>query len=276
MNESTNVDDDRDLQPGYRLAAGGREQAEDERLELLQEIYDPSTLMLRDFVQPGWRCLEVGAGRGSVAVWMAERVGKSGHAVATDIDVSFLERVAAANLEVRRHDLLGDPMDELGEGTFDVVCARLLLFWLAGEQGEAIRRMVSLLRPGGWLVDEDGDWGTPVPVDPTHPLSAGYERAFGAGEWWSLRGYDPFFGRKLPVLFDHCGLTNITHAASTEVVRGASPWARWWQSSLDAITHAREPAEGDLADLADLSMVCMDPTAWLMRELLHGCVGQRV
>jgi SAM-dependent methyltransferase len=275
MNESTDVDD-LEIQPGYRLAASGREQAESERLELLQKIYDPPTRKLRDFIQPGWRCLEVGAGRGSVAAWMTERVGESGLVLATDVDVGFLNRAEIANLEVRRHDILGDPIEELGEGSFDVVCSRLLLFWLAGEQEAAIRRMASLLRPGGWLVDEDGDWGTPAPVDPTHPLSAAYERAFAGGEWWSSRGYDPFFGRKLPALFERCGLRNITHKASTEVVRGASPWARWWQSSLDAITYAREPTERDLADLADLSEVCTDPTAWLMRELLHSCVGQRV
>jgi SAM-dependent methyltransferase len=275
MNESADLEDPQ-IQPGYRLAAAGREQAEHERLELLQQIYDPPTRKLRDFVQPGWRCLEVGAGRGSAAVWMAERVGMSGFVVATDIDVAFLERVEGPNLEVRRHDILGDSVEELGEGSFDVVCSRLLLFWLADEQETAIRRMMSLLRPGGWLVDEDGDWGTPAPVDPTHPLSAAYERAFAAGEWWSSRGYDPFFGRRLPALFERCGLTNIVHRASTEVVRGFSPWARWWQSSLDAITHARNPTKRDLADLADLSAVCTDPTAWLMRELLHSCVGQRV
>src|SRR5262249_4588972 len=160
MNELADVED-ADVQPGYRLSATGREQAEDERLELLQQIYDPPTRKLRGFVQPGWRCLEVGAGRGSAGAGVAERVGEAGVVVGADIDVAFLDRVEGPNLEVRRHDILGDPIDELGEGSFDVVCSRLLLFWLAGEQETAIRRMVSLLRPGGWLVDEDGDWGTP-------------------------------------------------------------------------------------------------------------------
>jgi 2-polyprenyl-3-methyl-5-hydroxy-6-metoxy-1,4-benzoquinol methylase len=36
----------------------------------------------RELVQPGWRCLEVGAGRGAMAVWLAERVGESGQVVA--------------------------------------------------------------------------------------------------------------------------------------------------------------------------------------------------
>jgi SAM-dependent methyltransferase len=260
---------------GYRLAAEGRERAEDERLALLEEVYDPPSRQLRDLIQPGWRCLEVGAGRGSVAAWMAERVGSSGAVVATDVDVRYLERLEMANLSVHRHDILGDPLDELGQGSFDVVCARLVLFWLPGEQQTAIARMASLLRPGGWFVDEDGDWGTPTPADPSHPLSPAYESAFGAGEWWASRGYDPFFGRKLPALLDGCGLTEISHSAKTEVVRGGSPWARWWQLSLEAITLASDPTERDLGDLASLSAPCTDPTAWLMRELLHSCVGRR-
>ena len=80
-----------DFDPGYRLAARGRQEAEDERLALLERIFDPLSRQRRSLVQPGWRCLEVGAGRGSMAVWLAERVGDRGHVVATDIDVSYLK-----------------------------------------------------------------------------------------------------------------------------------------------------------------------------------------
>ncbi len=57
------------LEPGYRLDARGRQQAEDDRLGLLEEIFDPLSRRRRQLVQPGWRCLEIGAGRGSMAVW---------------------------------------------------------------------------------------------------------------------------------------------------------------------------------------------------------------
>jgi len=80
-----------DRDPGYRLAARGRQEAEDERLALLERIFDPLSRRRRELVQPGWRCLEVGAGRGSMAVWLAEQVGESGEVVATDIDVTYLK-----------------------------------------------------------------------------------------------------------------------------------------------------------------------------------------
>jgi SAM-dependent methyltransferase len=264
---------------GYRLAASGREVAEDERLSLLEQIFDPGSRRRRKLVQPGWRCLEVGAGRGSMAVWLAERVGDCGHVVATDIDVAYLEQLAVPNLEVVRHNILEDPLDALDPGSFDVVCSRLMLFWLAGRQEEAIRRMVECLRPGGWLIDEDGDWGTIGPVDASHPLYDGYQAAFQGGGWWTARGYDPFFGRKLPGLFDRCGLDNVRHDARAEVVRGGSAWARWMKDSLDVI-RASGLATDSAAEAAEerhaaLTAPCSDPSVWLLTELLHACWGQR-
>src|SRR5262245_13040861 len=231
------------LEPGYRLAAHGRRDLEDERLSLLEQIFDPASRRRRDLVLPGWRCLEVGAGRGSMAVWLAERVGENGRVVATDVDVTYLERLDVPNLEVHRHNILEDPLDALGPGSFDLVCSRLVLFWLAGKQEVAIRRMVQCLRPGGWLVDEDGDWGTVAPVDPRHSHYAPYHAAWQGGAWLASRGYDPAFGQKLPALFERCGLDNIRHEASTEVVRGGSPWGRWWQQSLDGM-RTSEAADG--------------------------------
>lgn len=223
----------RKFEPGYRLAAKGRQAAEDDRLSLVEQILDPRSRRRRALAQPGWRCLEVGAGRGSMAVWLAKQVGESGQVVATDIDLTYLKRLDVPNLEVRQHNILEDSLDTLG--SFDLVCSRLTLFWLAGKQESAIQRMVECLRPGGWLLDEDADWGTLAPVDPAHPFSACYHAAYRGGEWWTERGYDPTFGRKLPVLFERYGLENIRHEATAEVVRGGSPWARWRQQTFEAI-----------------------------------------
>jgi SAM-dependent methyltransferase len=268
------------VEPGYRLAAKGRLEPEDERLALLEQLFDPASRRRRDLVRPGWRCLEVGAGRGSMAVWLAEQVGPSGHVVATDIDITYLKRLDVPNLEVRRHNILDDPLDALGPGSFDLVSSRLMLFWLPGKQEAAIRRMAELLRPGGWLLDEDGDWGTVAPVDPAHPSYGLYHDAWQGGGWWASRGYDPTFGRKLPALFERCGLQNIRHEASAEVVRGGSPWARWWKETLEGI-RASEQADGSLTGAREqeyqtLTAASTDPSLWFLSELLHACGGQRL
>ena len=133
----------------YRLAAAGREGSEDERLSLLEKLFDSTTRRRRALVQRGWRCLEVGGGRGSMATWLAEQVGPTGHVVATDLNTVYLQRIDLPNLEVVEHNILEDSLDALGRGSFDLVCSRLMLFHLVGRQEHAIRRMMECLRPGG-------------------------------------------------------------------------------------------------------------------------------
>ena len=262
---------------GYRLAAAGREVAEDARLALLEQIFDPLSRLRRHMVQPGWRCLEVGAGRGSMAVWLAQRVGPSGHVVATDVDVGYLEQLDLPNLEVVQHNILEDPLELLGPGSFDVVCSRLLLFHLVGRQEKAIARMAQCLRPGGWLIDEDADWGTPGSVDPSHPGYQVYHDAWRNGDWWISRGYDPVFGRKLPPLFERCGLEEIRHEASTEVVRGGSPWGRWFAETLEVMNTLGGGAASEVQQREHERIVATfaDPSTWVLRELLHACWGRR-
>jgi SAM-dependent methyltransferase len=268
----------RDLGPRYRLAAAGRQAEEDERLQLLEQIYDPVSRRRRDLVQPGWRCLEVGAGRGSMAAWLAGKVGPTGQVVASDVDIRYLRRLDLPNLQAIDHNILADPIERLGSGSFDLVCSRLTLFHLVGHQELALRRMVKCLRPGGWLVDEDADWGTAAPVDPSHPLYDAYHAAWRDGDWWTSRGYDKVFGRKLPALFERCGLADIRHEAATEVVRGGSPWARWWAVTLRVINQlgGGDAVESSRSELEVMTTALADPTLWVLRELLHACWGRRV
>jgi SAM-dependent methyltransferase len=260
----------------YRLAGAGRAEAEDRRLEILERFYDPASRRWRAFVQRGWRCLEVGAGRGSMVAWLADRVGPAGCVVATDVDVTYLRRLDLPNVEIRRHDILDDSLDRLEPGSFDVVCSRLMVHHLIDRQEEAIRRMALCVRPGGWLVDEDADWGLIGPVDPSHPRYGSFHPAWRAGGWQAERGYDPWFGRKLPALFQRAGLEGICDEAITEVIRGGSPWARWFSESHDLIARA----DGPMAPAQDreheaITSALADPSVWLTRELLHMCRGRR-
>src|SRR6201996_1921304 len=54
----------------------------------LEATFDPSTIgyLTGVGVTAGWACWEIGAGGGSIARWLAERVGPTGSVLATDID----------------------------------------------------------------------------------------------------------------------------------------------------------------------------------------------
>jgi ubiquinone/menaquinone biosynthesis C-methylase UbiE len=138
-------------------------EAQDERLRALEAALDPGTITELEAVGvgPGWRCLEVGAGGGSIAAWLSDRVAPEGSVLATDLDTSVLQRLSRPNLEVRPHDVL---RDELPEAEFDLIHLRLVLAWLPEPQ-RALQRLVGALKPGGWLVAEEMDFGS-IAADP--------------------------------------------------------------------------------------------------------------
>jgi len=99
---------------------------EHDRLHALEALFDDASAhhLARLGVGPGWRCLEVGAGAGGVARWLADRVGPSGQVLATDLDPRFLDGHGRANLQVRQHDILTDPLPDT---LFDLAHARAVL-----------------------------------------------------------------------------------------------------------------------------------------------------
>jgi SAM-dependent methyltransferase len=96
--------------------------------------------------------------------WPCQRVGSSGHVLATDIDTRFLECLDYPNLEVRRHNIGSEPLPECA---FDLVHGRLVLMHLP-ERERALQSMASPVKPGGWLLVEEGDVLTWLPDPRAH------------------------------------------------------------------------------------------------------------
>ena len=117
----------------------------DTRLSLLEQSHDRITRrrLLDAGVKEGWRCLEVGAGAGSIAYWIADQVGASGSVHAVDRDCSLLGE-GRANLTVAEADLT---TADLGTSRYDLVHARLVLVHVP-DRARALATMVAALRPG--------------------------------------------------------------------------------------------------------------------------------
>ena len=63
------------------------------------------------------------------------------------------------------------------------------------------------------------------------------------------------------------------------MVRGGSPWARWWGDTREAM-RAWEQADGSLTKTREeeykaLAAPLKDPSFWFLTALLHACWGQR-
>lgn len=208
------------------------DEREAERLAGIQAAWDPGTLRhLADLgVDEGWRCLEVGAGAGSVARWLCERVGDKGSVLATDINTTLLDGLDLPNLEVRRHDI---QTEALPQGAFDLVHCRLVLMHLPARE-QALRKMADALAPGGWMLVEDISF-------------AGTGTATGRGSvtfrtlvaplkaMLRAHGADVNFGRRLPILFNRLGLTEVGAEGRVTVLVGGSEANAWALPTLERI-----------------------------------------
>jgi SAM-dependent methyltransferase len=200
------------------------------RLDLLQQHLDPLTMrrIERLGIGPGAACLEIGGGRGSIVRRLAERVGPRGRVTATDVQPAFLDAIGMPNVEVLRHDVRtgGFP-----ENAFDLVHARAVLMHLPADSG-LLRRMVSWLRPGGWLLLEEPDFGMWLgdadPLWATHPESwqAAYPNgSLSRGRW--LLGQMP-----------NLGLVDVGADAEVDIVEPGTPLAEFYRLSVKAINPA--------------------------------------
>lgn len=180
----------------------------DTRMEILARMFDGPTqrALERVGVSSGWHCLEVGGGGGSVARWLAARVGATGRVLCTDINTRIIESHPAGipNLEVKVHDIAGDP---LPARSFDLVHARLVLIHVI-ERERALVRMVEALKPGGWLVIEDFDSASMRPDAAINRFETPLPTS-EAVRAYLTRNQDGYFGRRLHGRFRELGLKDV-------------------------------------------------------------------
>jgi SAM-dependent methyltransferase len=248
-----------------------------ERLDTLEELFDPGTIRQLEArgVAPGWRCLEVGAGGGSIAEWLCDRVGPEGSVLATDLDTRWVAELSRPNLRVHVHDLLED---DLPEGAFDLIHVRLLLAWLADPR-VGIERLIAALKPGGFLLAEEIDFVSSVP-DPrmdAEPRTL-FERAAHAHNTVLAQrhSFDPYYGRRIAGDLDDAGLTDTGSEGRAAMWRGGGPGGRIWRLSIDQLRDTiialdlLSPTEFEAA-LA----LCDDPRLTVMSPVMMAAWGRR-
>ena len=239
-----------------------------QRFPALADLYDEETIRCLQAigVAPGWRCLEVAAGGGSIARWLASQAGNSGHVLATDLDTRFLESLAGPAVEVRRHDIVRDP---LPDPAFDVVHARLILVHLP-ERELALANMARALKPGGWLVCEEFD-SLSMPADPVlHPGECALKAQVAMQRVLASRGANTRYGRNLAIRMRAHGLVDIRAEGRMALWQGGSVGARLYRANFEQLREellrigllTQAELDDDLARLDDPRTVFPSPVMW--------------
>lgn len=158
-------------------------------------------------VGPGWRCLEVGPGTGTVLMPLADRVrGRGGLVDSVELSPRYAEylrrklrRPAYRHVRVLEGRLLETP---LPKGKYDLIFARWVFLFLPKVE-EHLRRLAAALAPGGALAIEDyhRDSMAIYPRLPSWPILVAADK-----KWFASQGGDLNVAGRLPTLMRRVGL----------------------------------------------------------------------
>ncbi|MFJ4776015.1 class I SAM-dependent methyltransferase [Streptomyces sp. NPDC088762] len=207
------------------------ERGEDERIDLGALAYDETTMARLRLLGagPGWTCLDVGAGTGTVARRLLAEAGVES-VLAVDRDVRFLAAHPVPGLTALEADVTADAFSP---GAFRLVHVRFVLMHLPAAD-RMVTKLAGLVAPGGVLVVSDAvDLTTELaPVTP-------YTRAMQA-MWQGLGdsiGTDVSRVPRHPELLRAAGLEPVAAEIHVPPLEPGSPISRFW---ADTWGRARE------------------------------------
>lgn len=206
---------------------------EAERIDFGALAYDDVTMARLHVlgVGPGWNCLDVGAGTGTVSRRLLTEAGVDS-VLAVDRDVRFLAERPVAGRRVLQADVTAP---DFAPGRFRLVHARFVLMHLP-ERERLVGTLAGLVEPGGVLVLSDA-----LDLTDRHTPATPYSTAMRA-MWQGLRatiGTDVSLVPAYPQLLRGAGLAQVAAEAHVPPLRPGSAisrfWADTWQRSRAAM-----------------------------------------
>jgi SAM-dependent methyltransferase len=242
-------------------------------LTYLAEVLDAISRerLTRAGLGPGDSFLELGAGRGTIAGWAAERVGPDGRVIAADIDPRHVQ--VPDSVEVRQLNVIIDELPAVRR-----VHARCLLAHLP-TRVEVLARMVAACEPGGTITVEE--WGQDaagyVACAADQLLPGLYSRYQSALQLvFRRKGNDTLWARRVPAAMIGAGLQDVEAAVAARSWRGGQAGA--------LLPHAVSVQLHD--ELVDTGLVSgrelermreglLDPDTMVLANGLHSVTGRK-
>ncbi|GAA2502868.1 class I SAM-dependent methyltransferase [Winogradskya humida] len=259
--------------PAYSFNNDDRAAAD--RHRFLAEIFDEESTAriagLGDLT--GSRCLELGAGGGSVARWMVDQVGPTGRVLATDLNPRHIP--TDQGYGVLTHNLVTEPVPE---GPWDVIHARLVLMHIP-ERREILPRLAAALAPGGALIIEDFHTAlTDLVLAAPDPESKALFNSFQATmikEVLSPSGTDPTWGPQIHEAMLDAGLADVDTVITARSWPGGTAGALLSGANIQQV-RGKLIAQGFTeAQLDSLLRLITDPRFVVRGNLVYSTVGRR-
>ncbi|CAN1209629.1 Methyltransferase type 11 [Tumidithrix helvetica PCC 7403] len=232
------------------------------RLQAIERVFDPASRqrILATGLTEAWHCLEVGAGAGSIAKWMAEVVGANGEVVAVDLDTRFLTDIRLPNVRIIEGDIRDLPLEV---SSFDLIHARYVLIHLPNFQ-EVLSKLVDLLKPGGWLAIEEPDFSAARAIAGGEATCQSFARINQAIlRIFGNKGIDYDLGIKLPAILQKMGLQQLSVEHDAPASQGGSELAMMMKMSTAQLAEQYlATGEVTLQDIENYDAFAENPNTW--------------
>jgi predicted O-methyltransferase YrrM len=202
-----------------------QENEEFERMKQIEDTFDEKTkeLIQNSGIAPGWNCLELGTGAGSVLKWMSFAVGNEGNVIGIDKNIKFIKSIDANNIQKIEGDILAI---ELESNSFDLIHARYVLIHIT-ESEKVIKKLIKALKPGGVIILEEPDFTSAKIISDRQPHEQAHQRVNEAmNQMFINLGLNPSFGLKLPSILQSNGIQMEKVTGNQHLCCGNSKIAR--------------------------------------------------
>lgn len=217
------------------------DESEYERLSLLAGAFDEGTLRRLAALRPrpDWRCLEIGAGLGTLTSWLAGQC-PDGEIIATDLKPHYLARTVPASVRVLRHDVT---TDDFPDSSFDLIVARWVFMHLPHRE-QTLARVVRWLAPGGRLLLEDG---ADLAGQDTRPPATRHLLRLSWNTMRAVVGTEQGWALDFPAPLARAGLCQLELAADIPVAAPGTPMLRFLLTTMRRL----EQPTLDLGEISD-------------------------
>ena len=263
----------------YVLPTGSDDKS---RLDLIHAVYGPVSVRALEAGRIGEcvRVADVGCGTGTIARWMAERIGAAGRVDAIDVAADQVEvarstpsPAAAGAIEYHVGSVYELP---LPTGAFDLVFCRLVLCHLQ-DPASAVAEMARLLNDGGRLVLVDFDMRTIRAMPPCGEYRTVVEEIVPRIQ--AKLGVDYSIGVRLHELMLAAGLRTESITTDQPVFREGPEKYLWEQTWAAALPNAAATGALDGYDADKLIAGAAQHTAsddvWVAAAEMFAVVGRK-